>query len=296
MSIISRWWKRNKVALLFLSPWLLGLLTLSLIPMMVSLYLSFTNYNLFQSPDWVGMNNYINLFTNDTRYAKALEVTFIYVFVGVPLQLTLALALAMFLNRGLAGLELFRGIFYIPSLLGPSVAIALLWRKVFGSDGLFNQLVAPFGIEPRSWIGDPDTSLLTLILLHVWQFGSPMVIFLAGLRQIPKDYYEAASIDGAGRISSFFRITIPMLTPIIFFNLVMQIINAFQAFTSAFIVGGNGGVLDSTLFYTLYLFIAGFNNFQMGYASAMAWILLLIIGFFTALFFLSSKKWVHYEN
>jgi multiple sugar transport system permease protein len=157
-------------------------------------------------------------------------------------------------------------------------------------------LVAPFGIEPRSWIGDPDTSLLTLILLHVWQFGSPMVIFLAGLRQIPKDYYEAASIDGAGRISSFFRITIPMLTPIIFFNLVMQIINAFQAFTSAFIVGGNGGVLDSTLFYTLYLFIAGFNNFQMGYASAMAWILLLIIGFFTALFFLSSKKWVHYEN
>jgi len=296
MSIISRWWKRNKVALLFLSPWLLGLLTLSLIPMMVSLYLSFTNYNLFQSPDWVGMTNYINLFTNDTRYAKALEVTFIYVFVGVPLQLTLALALAMFLNRGLAGLELFRGIFYIPSLLGPSVAIALLWRKVFGSDGLFNQLVAPFGIEPRSWIGDPDTSLLTLILLHVWQFGSPMVIFLAGLRQIPKDYYEAASIDGAGRISSFFRITIPMLTPIIFFNLVMQIINAFQAFTSAFIVGGNGGVLDSTLFNTLYLFIAGFNNFQMGYASAMAWILLLIIGFFTALFFLSSKKWVHYEN
>jgi len=297
MTAVSRWWARNKVALFFLSPWLAGMIMLSLVPMVVSLYLSFTNYNLFEPPRWIGLTNYTNMFLYDTRYLKALQVTFVYVFVAVPLQLLLALALALFLNRGMFALEWFRGIFYIPSLLGPSVAIALLWRKVFGNDGIFNVVVAPLGIQPRSWIGDPDTALMTLIVLHVWQFGSPMVIFLAGLKQIPKEFYEAAAIDGAGRIGTLFRITLPLLTPIIFFNLIMQIINAFQAFTSAFIIGGSdGGVLDSMLFYTLYLFINGFNNFQMGYASAMAWVLLLIIGFFTALFFATSKRWVYYES
>jgi len=296
MDQVLRWWNRNKIPYLFLTPWFLGLFLLSLIPMVTSLYLSFTHYNMFQPPSWGGAQNYVTMFANDPRYIQSLKVTTMYVFLGVPCQLLLALALAMFLNRGLKGLGTFRAIFYIPSLLGPSVAIALLWRKVFGNDGIFNQVVGAFGVEGRSWIGDPDTSLYTLIALMVWQFGSPMVIFLAGLKQIPKDLYESASIDGAGASAQFFKITLPMLTPIIFFNMVMQLISAFQAFTPAYIIGSNGGVLDSTLFYTLYLFISGFNNFQMGYASAMAWMLLLIIGFFTAVLFLSSKKWVHYES
>lgn len=287
-------WQRNKVAYLFLTPWFLGLFVLSLIPMLVSLYLSFTNYNLINEPTWTGFANYAQMFTDDARYMKSLQVTFTYVFLGVPLQLIFALTLALLLNRGVKGLGFFRAIYYVPSLMGGSVAIALLWRQLFGSDGVINDI---FGTEGVSWITNPETSLYTLIILMVWQFGSPMVIFLAGLKQIPAELYEAASIDGAGNLGKFFKITLPMLTPIILFNMVMQIISAFQAFTPAYIVGGGkGGVLDSTLFYTLYLYIHAFQQFNMGYASAMAWILLLIVATFTALIFLTSKKWVHYED
>lgn len=296
-SFWNRLWQRNKTALLFLSPWYAGLLIFSIIPMVASLYLSFTNYDLFRAPRWVGLTHYIDMFTADPRYMKALAVTFKYVFIGVPLQLLFALGLALMLNRGLRGLPLIRALYYIPSLLGSSVAVALLWRQVFGSKGVVNEFLSWFGIQGKSWITHPDTAIYTLIVLLVWQFGSPMVIFLAGLKQIPADLYEAASIDGAGAITRFFNITLPLLTPIIFFNLVMQIISAFQAFTPAFIVGGEqGGTLDSTLFYTLYLYIKGFQQFQMGYAAAMAWVLLLIIALFTSLLFLSSRKWVYYEN
>ncbi len=262
--------------------------------MIASLYLSMTNYDMFQSPSFIGINNYINLLTNDSRFIKSLQVTFTYVFIGVPLQLLMAFALALFLNKGVKGLSFFRAIYYIPSLLGPSVAIAILWRQIFGAEGLINKM---FGIEGTSWVSDPSTSLYTLILLLVWQFGSPMVIFLAGLKQIPGELYEAASIDGAGVFRRFYHITLPLITPIIFFNLVMQVINAFQAFTPAYIIGGgSGGALNSTLFYTLYLYIKAFNEFQMGYAASLAWILFFIIACFTALLFLSSKKWVHYDE
>jgi multiple sugar transport system permease protein len=217
---------------------------------------------------------------------------------SVPLKLAVALALAMALDRSVRGAGLYRAIFYLPSLLGASVAIAILWRQIFGADGLVNQLLElTLGIVGPGWVTHPDYSLWTLVILAVWQFGSPMIIFLAGLRQIPQDLYEAASMDGAGAGRQFFRITLPLLAPVIFFNLVFQTIEAFKAFTQAFIVsGGNGGPIDSTLFYSLYLYIEAFENLRMGYASALAWLLLLIIGLFTGLAFLTSRYWVYYED
>lgn len=295
--MVAKLWYKNRVALLFLGPWLIGILGLSLIPMVASFYLSFTNYNMFNSPEWLGLANYKELFTGDVRFLKSIEVTLKYVFIGVPLQLFIAFTLALILNNGVKGLSVLRAIYYVPSLLGPSLAIAILWRQLFGTEGIVNDVLSIFGIAPNSWIADPSTAIYTLIILLAWQFGSPMVIFLAGLKQIPKDLYESASIDGAGRWTKMVKITLPMLSPIIFFNLVMQFIGAFQAFTPAYIIGGQtGGPLDSTLFYTLYLYIKGFTEFQMGYASAMAWVLLMLIATFTALLFILSKKWVHYES
>ncbi len=289
--------RKNLIAYGFLAPWLIGFLAFSVGPILASAYLSFTRYDLLTPPEWNGLTNYIVMFTRDPRYLNALRVTATYVFVSVPLQLALALAIAIVLNRGLRGLSLYRAIYYLPSLLGGSIAIAILWRQVFGLYGLFNQVLSLVGIEGISWIGTPETAVYTLVLLRVWQFGSPMIIFLAGLKQIPRELYEAAEIDGAGRWSGFLRITIPLLTPIIFFNLIMQFISAFQTFTQAFIIsGGTGGPVDSTLFYTLYLYQQGFTAFRMGYASAMAWVLLGIIGAMTLLSFLSSKYWVYYES
>jgi multiple sugar transport system permease protein len=287
----------NKAGYLFLLPWLIGLVLIIGGPMIASLYLSFTNYSLIQAPSWVGLDNYVRMLS-DPRLHKSLAVTFTYVIVGVPLQLIAALAIAMLLNEGMKGLPFYRSVFYLPSMLGSSVAIAVLWRQMFEVDGLVNQVLRKFGIPAtNSWIGDPQYALWTIILLHIWTFGSPMVIFLAGLRQIPGMYYEAASVDGASRWAQFRKITLPLLSPIIFFNLVLQIINAFQAFTQAFVVSnGTGGPADSTLFYTLYLYQRGFVQFQMGYASAMAWLLVVIIAAFTAINFYFSKHWVFYGD
>ena len=288
--------QENLAAFGFLAPWFLGLGLITAGPLLASLYFSFTDYNLIGSHQWVGLENYERMLT-DTRLHSALRVTFFYVFVSVPLQLALALALAMVLDRGLRGLALYRSIYYLPSLLGGSVAVAILWRQVFGAEGLVNQVLAFFGVQGEGWVSHPDYALGTLVILNVWTFGAPMVIFLAGLRQIPAMYYEAAAVDGANPVRRFWHITVPMLTPIIFFNLVLQFINAFQTFTQAFIVsGGTGGPSDSTLFYTLYLYQRGFGAFDMGYASAMAWLLLMIIGGFTAVNFLASKDWVFYGD
>lgn len=286
----------ERAAYIFLLPWLIGLLGITLGPMIASFVLSLTDYNFLQAPEFVGAENYLRL-AEDPRFLQALKVTFIYVLVSVPLQLAMALAVALLLNRGVRGMAFYRSIYYLPSLIGGSVAIAILWRQVFGKEGLFNQVLALVGIEGPSWIANPDTALGTIITLNVWMFGAPMIIFLAGLRQIPQSYYEAASVDGAGTVRKFFSVTLPLLSPIIFFNLVLQIIGAFQAFTQAFIIsGGNGSPSDSTLFYTLYLYMQGFGNFQMGYASAMAWVLVLIIGFFTLINFIASKYWVFYND
>jgi multiple sugar transport system permease protein len=295
--VSSRAAKENWAAYVFLTPWLLGFFLLTLGPMIASFYLSLTDFELFTPPEWLGFDNYRRLFTADRRYLHALQVTFSYVFLSVPLKLAFALFIAMLLNRGLRRLGFYRSIYYLPSLLGGSVAIAIMWRQVFSKDGLVNQILANFGIVGPSWISNPDYALYTLVALAVWQFGAPMVIFLAGLKQIPQDLYDAAAVDGAGVVSKFFRITIPLLTPIIFFNFLMQMIGSYQAFTSAYVVsGGSGGPADSTLFYTLYLYEEGFTNFEMGYASAMAWVLLAIIAVSTAVAFLSSKYWVHYAD
>jgi multiple sugar transport system permease protein len=235
------------------------------------------------------------MFTEDSRYFGSLKVTFTYVIFSVPLSLAFSLLIAVVLNKNQLGMSFYRSVYYLPSLLGGSVSIAILWRQVFGSQGLVNRVLAIFNIKGPAWISSPDYALDTLIVLHVWQFGAAMIIFLAGLRQIPQDLYDAASVDGAGRISKFARITLPMLTPVIFFNFILGVIGAFKAFTPAYIIsGGTGGPLDSTLFYTLYLYQKAFTSFQMGYASAMAWVLLLIIAFCTAMTFISGKYWVHY--
>lgn len=286
----------NKAAIFFLAPWFVGLFLITLGPMAASLYLSFTDYSLLQAPSWIGLDNYARML-DDPRLHNSLQVTFTYVFVSVPLQLAAALGLAMLLDRGLRGLAIYRSVYYLPSLLGGSVAIAILWRQIFGTNGLVNQVLGWFGIEGQGWVSHPDYALGTLIILNVWTFGSPMIIFLAGLRQIPDMYYEAAQIDGAGKTRQFFSITLPLLTPIIFFNLVLQLIGAFQSFTQAFVVsGGTGGPVDSTMFYTLYLYQRGFAALDMGYASAMAWLLLVIIAALTAVNFLLSKFWVFYND
>ncbi|WP_408639156.1 carbohydrate ABC transporter permease [Nocardiopsis endophytica] len=286
----------------FLAPWFLGLGLITIGPIIASLYFSFTDYSLIGGADWVGLENYRRML-DDPRLHQSLAVTFKYVFISVPLQLAMALALAMVLDRGVRGLPLYRSVYYLPSLLGGSVAVAILWRRIFGANGLINQILESagglFGLSPSlpGWVSDPEYALGTLIILNVWTFGAPMVIFLAGLRQIPRMYYEAAQVDGAGPARRFWSVTVPLLTPIIFFNLVLQMINAFQTFTQAFVVsGGTGGPSDSTLFYTLYLYQEGFGSFNMGYASAMAWLLLMIIGGFTAVNFLASKYWVFYGD
>jgi len=296
MQTLKSVWERNWVGYLFLTPWLIGLLTLSAIPMGASLYFSLTDYDMFTSPEWVGFENYSSMF-QDHKWQNSMRVTLVYVLLGVPLQLMFALGIALLLNRGLRGLKFYRAVYYVPSLFGGSVAVALLWRQVFGREGLFNTILGYFGIDGINWIATPDTALYTLIVLKIWQFGSPMVIFLAGLKQVPVELYEASRIDGAGKWKQFASITFPLITPIVFFNLVMQIIAAFQAFTPAYIVsGGEGGPLDSTLFYTLYLYQKGFTHFQMGYAAAMAWFLLIMISIMTAIIFLTSKKWVYYQE
>ncbi|GBF78169.1 ABC transporter permease [Paenibacillus sp. 598K] len=280
---------------LFISPWLIGLLALTLWPMLQSIYLSLTNYHLLETPHWIGLGNYQEILTQDKTFTQALKVTFTYVLFSVPLKLAFALLVAMLLFQSIRGMSMFRAIFYLPSLIGGSVAIAAIWRNLFGLDGAINRVLSWFGVIPVDWINQPSTALSTLIALSIWQFGSAMVIFLAGLKQIPRDLYEAASVDGAGKVRIFFKMTLPLLTPMILFNLIMQTINSFQMFTQAFVVT-KGGPIDSTLVYALYLYEKAFVFFDMGYASALAWILLLMIAALTVLLFATSRRWVHYEN
>lgn len=285
----------NIAGYLFIAPWLIGFLGFTLIPMVASLYLSFTSYDIFTSPSWIGLKNFQTMFFEDVRYWKSVRATFYYVFTSVPLRLAFALGIAMLLNTGFKLLGLYRAVFYVPSIIGGSVAVSLMWRQIFGSSGLLNGALNLLGVQGLNWLGDPRTGIWTLILLAIWQFGSPMLIFLAGLKQIPQELYEAASIDGAGGWRKFLRITLPLLSPVILFNLVMQIIAGFMVFTQAFVITG-GGPLDTTRFYAVYLYDQAFQNFRMGYASAMAWVLLLIIAFFTALAFKSSSMWVHTDT
>ncbi|MFF5583305.1 carbohydrate ABC transporter permease [Streptomyces hygroscopicus] len=289
--------ERQGAAWVFLSPWVIGATVLTLLPMAVSLYLSFTDYNMFDAPRWIGFRNYTQMFTEDPRYWRSVTTTLTYVVIAVPLQLALALAVAIALKSVKRGKGFYRSAFYAPSLLGASMSIALVWRAIFNDGGSVDNLLSGMGIDIGGWINKPGWAILSVALLTIWQFGAPMVIFLAGLQQIPAELYEAAAVDGASWWRQFRSITIPMLSPVLFFNLVLQMIQAFQVFTPAFAVSaGKGGPADSTLVYTLYLYDRGFTASHMGYASAMAWVLLLAIGIVTAVLFRTSRAWVFYAN
>ncbi len=299
----SMWKKKKKnsystnlAGYVFISPWLVGFLLLTLWPIGQSFYLSFTDYPLLADPVWVGTDNYKKIFTDDPLFFKSLGVTFSFVLFAVPLRLMFSLFVAMMLVKATRGMNLYRTAFYFPSLIGASVAVAALWRNIFGLDGYVNEVLSWVGIIGKGWISNPDTALSTLVLLNTWQFGSTMVIFLAGLKQIPSELYESSSVDGASKIRQFFTITLPMLSPVIFFNLILSIINSFQMFTAAYIITNRGGPINSTYMYAVFLYEKAFKHYQMGYASALAWILLAIIGILTAINFFASKYWVHYEN
>jgi multiple sugar transport system permease protein len=284
----------------FLSPWLIGLMAITAIPMLLSLYLSFTNYDVlsdWSDVKWVGLANYERMITSDPSYWHSVRVTLSFALIAVPLKLAAALGVALLLNRAWRGVGLFRGLFYLPSLLGGSVALAIVWVNMFNRDGAFNSFLSLFGVEGKPWVNDPDWALETLMVLAIWQFGAPMVIFLAGLKQVPTELYEAASVDGASPWRQFVSVTLPMLSPVIFFNLVLETINGFQGFTAAFVLSnGTGGPVDSTLMYTLNLYIKGFTELEMGYASAMAWVFLLAIALITIVLFSTGRFWVHYSD
>nr|WP_229916480.1 sugar ABC transporter permease [Streptomyces hydrogenans] len=294
----SRAARENLAGYLFMSPWLTGFLLLTAGPMAVSLYFAFTDYNLFDAPRWIGLDNFTEMF-GDPRWRTSVEVTGWYVVLGTPLKLAAALGVAVLLNQSRRGQGFYRAAFYAPSLIGASVSIAIVWRALFADGAPVDRAQQLIGLDPGGWIGDPDKIIYALVALTVWQFGAPMVIFLAGLKQVPRELYEAAQMDGAGPWRRFWNITLPMISPVLFFNVLLETIHSFQIFGSAYIIGSQGnacGPADGTLVYTCYLYVQGFENSRMGLASAMAWMLLLAVGLVTAVLFWSQRRWVHYEE
>lgn len=279
---------------LYILPWIIGILVFSLFPFVSSFIISFTDYNLIDEASFIGLKNYKNMF-QDELFRKSLWNTIKYVFMTVPVKLAFALFIAHILNFKLKGVNIFRTAYYIPSILGGSVAISVLWKFLFADTGLINIALGVFGIEGISWLGNPKYALFTISLLRSWQFGSAMVIFLAALKNIPEDLYEAAKIDGASKFRTFISITVPMITPVIFFNFIMQLVQAFQEFNAPYIITG-GGPLKSTYLLPLMIYENTFGYYKMGYGSAMSWFLFFIIMIFTAITFSSQKHWVHYSD
>lgn len=280
---------------MYISPWIIGLLIFTVYPFISSLVLSFTDYNLINSPSFIGLDNYTQMFTSDKEFINSLIATFKYTILTVPTLLAFALFVAYILNFKLKGINMYRTAYYIPSILGGNVAIAVLWRFLFSGDGLINQILMKMGLEPVGWLSEPIAAMFVIGLLKVWQFGSAMVIFLAALKEIPEELYEAAQVDGATKFRIFFKITIPLLTPTIFFNLVMQTVNALQEFNGPYLIT-NGGPLKETYLTSLMIYDNAFKFFNMGYASAMSWVLFLIIMVLTLILFKSSNKWVYYSD
>lgn len=287
--------KTSLKGLIYISPWLAGFLLLQLYPLIGSFIYSLADFQLLGKSEFVGFKNYITIFSKDPLFWKSLKITFLYVLMAVPGKLVFALIIAVVLNSKLKGINFFRTLYYIPSILGGSIAIASLWRFLFMKSGVVNSGLAILHLPALEWLGSPKLALFTISLVTIWQFGSSMVLFLAGLKQIPVSMYEAAKIDGGGIIRVFFTITLPLLSPIIFFNLIMQMVNVFQEFTAAFVIT-QGGPLKSTYLYGMMLYEQGFKFFHMGYASALSWILFVIIMVFTSLTFRSSESWVHYGD
>lgn len=293
-------WERKKRginwnnAYLYISPWIVGFLLFQLYPFVSSFIYSFTDYSIMKAPNFIGLKNYFKLF-NDSIWRNSLKVTLTYVVIAVPAKLTFALFIAVLLNMKLKAMNLFRTVYYMPSILGGSVAVSVLWRFLFMREGVVNTITGALGIPAVDWLGSPNLALYTLSLLSVWQFGSSMVIFLSALKQVPNELYEAARVDGIGKFRMFFKITLPLISPMIFFNLIMQMVNAMQEFTGAFVVT-NGGPVKSTYLYGMMLYENAFSYFKMGYASALSWVLFMIIMALTALVFKSSEYWTFYED
>ncbi|NCC07160.1 MAG: sugar ABC transporter permease [Clostridia bacterium] len=291
---IGQFLNRESVAgIVCTSPFIIGFLVFMIVPMALSLYYSLCNYNILSPPTWTGLTNYIKAFTGDARFYKTLGVTFFYAIISVPLRLVFALFVAMLLVRKSRMSAFYRAVYYLPSIIGGSVAVSILWKRMFAMDGVFNSILKVIGIDTNfAWLGNTSTAIWTLIILSVWQFGSSMLIFLASIKQIPGSLYEAAEVDGAKKPTQFWRITLPLLTPTIFFNLVMQMINGFLAFTQCYIIT-QGKPMDSTLFYTVYMYQQSFEYYNTGYGAALAWIMLAIVGLVTAVLFATKKFWVY---
>lgn len=287
--------KREYQAYLYILPWILGFAILQLYPFVSSFIYSFTDYTVGAKATFQGLANYKKLFTQDKEFWNSLKVTILFALYTVPGKLIMALAVAMFLNRDLKGINLIRTLYYIPSLFGGSVAVALLWRLMFLDNGVINAILSALHLPVIQWLGDTRYALRTICMLEIWQFGSSMVMFLAALKQVPRSLYEAAEIDGAGKVTRFFHITLPQISPIIFFNLINQTIQALQNFTSAQVIT-EGGPLKSTYVLGLKLCKEGFSYFKMGYASAISWVVFAAIMIFTLAIFASSKLWVHYAD
>ena len=287
--------KREYQAYLYILPWILGFAILQLYPFVSSFIYSFTDYTVGAKATFQGLANYKKLFTQDKEFWNSLKVTILFALYTVPGKLIMALAVAMFLNRDLKGINLIRTLYYIPSLFGGSVAVALLWRLMFLDNGVINAILSALHLPVIQWLGDTRYALRTICMLEIWQFGSSMVMFLAALKQVPRSLYEAAEIDGAGKVTRFFHITLPQISPIIFFNLINQTIQALQNFTSTQVIT-EGGPLKSTYVLGLKLYKEGFSYFKMGYASAISWVVFAAIMIFTLAIFASSKLWVHYAD
>ena len=286
---------RNKEAYLYLLPWLIGILGLQLYPFVISFYYSLTSYNPLGKSTFLGINNYIELFTKDAEFWISVKATMLYVICTVPPKILMSLFIALLLNKGRKGIGILRTAYYLPSLFGGSVAVAVLWRVMFMDQGMVNNWISFFGFPAVSFLGNPKTALPTLSALEVWQFGASMVMFLAALKQVPTALYDAARVDGAGGVKSFFSITVPYISPILFFCIIMQTINALQNFTSIFVIT-RGGPLRSTYMLGLKLYNDGFLFWRMGYASATSWIIFLLVALFTLLLFASQKYWVFYSD
>ncbi len=292
-----RSWIRRYPGLWYVLPWIIGLAIFQLYPFVYSLVLSFTNKSMAAGVKFIGVQNYVQIFTKDRDFYRVCGVTIRYVLTAVPGRVCFALIVALLLNANIRGINLYRTVYYLPSIFGGSVAISVVWRFLFQKDGVVNGLMAAMGIAPISWLSDPKMALWTLSIIPIWQFGSSMVLFLAALKDVPRDLYEAARIDGSSSLRTFFRITLPLISPIMLFNLIMQAVGCFQEFSTAFMIGGlNGAPNKSTLLYGIKLYREAFQEFRMGYASALSWVLFSAILLVTGLIFLSSKRWTFYQD
>ena len=288
-------YENKRLGLLYCLPFVIGVALFKLFPFAMSFALSFTQFDLIEPPKYIGLENYREMMTTDKLFPKSLGVTLMFVALTVPLRLAAALMVAQVLNFKLKGINFFRSAFYLPSILGGSIAVSILWRFVFAKNGLVNQAMIALGAEPIMWLGDEHYSMWTIVTLNVWQFGSSMVIFLAALQNVPTSLYEAAAMDGAGKTTVFFRITVPLITPVIFFNLIMQTVHAFQEFNGPYMVT-EGGPLHSTYLLSLYIYDQSFKLFNLGYGTALSWVLFALVATLSAVAFYSSKYWVYYAG